>query len=360
MSIPIDRAHVDYAPFKQNNGRGSRTLAEPVPVFLPRSGDFVLRPSMGPDTGNDNNTIIVFGRDRSAYQETRSGDQEEYSTDPEKAKQVSGYSDHMRAGAIDIIVGRGAPYPMSNWSDKKQPLPPTYCWEQTAKLLKGSKAKKLIDDEEHPGWVTDAARIYITQMSDIDTYFRIAGPIDRLDTSPSSAIVLKSDKIRLHSRRDIKIVAGGDFNKGPKMDSNGNSIREPGRIHLMSGNGKSEKQQPIVLGENLVECLREVHEALQDITEIFYTTLKSQMKLNIKIANHIHATAVGPTTTDPLTQIETAFKTFSDIGSIMNIYFTKVNNLNKIKNQFLQRGFDHFDNPGDGSSFILSKHHTVN
>ena len=172
---------------------------------------------------------------------------------------------------------------------------------------------------------------------------------------------MKSDKIRLHSRRDIKIIAGGDFQPGPKMDSNGFSIKEPGRIHLMSGNGRmGGSQQPMVLGDNLVECLKLLIGAVQDVTEVYYSTLKSQMKLNIKVANHIHATGTGPTTTDPLSQIENLFKTFSDVDSIMQTYFTKTNNLNKIKRQFLQRGTKHFSMSDTESSHVLSPHHTVN
>jgi hypothetical protein len=355
-----NKAHVDHEPFKRNNGKGNKCLDEPVPAFHCRSGDFTITAAGRSEYGVNNNAIIVFGRDRSPYQVTRDGQEEMPAKNRNDERQVSGYSDHMAAGSLDLIVGRGAPYPMENWADGPRGLPPAYCWESTSKLTKGSKV--LIDDSPHPGWVTDASRIYITQMADIDKYFRLAGPTDKLDVNPSSAIVLKSDKIRLHSRRDIKIIAGGDFNPGPKMDSNGFSITESGRIHLMSGNGRiGQSQQPMVLGDNLVECLREVHEVLHDMTEIFYTTLKSQMKLNIKIANHIHATGTGPTTTDPLSQIENLFKTFSDVGTIMDIYFMKVNNLSKIKRQFLERGTKHASTPKKTpSSFVLSPHHTVN
>lgn len=351
-----NKAHVDHPPFRVNNGQGSRPLYEPVPALHVRTGDYTISAAGMSSPGTDNNTIILFGRDRSPYQSTREGKEEMPSEHREKELQVSGFSDHMAAGAIDIIVGRGAPYPMANWSDKGSSLPPAYCWQKTAKLPKGNKV--LLHGADHPGWITDSSRIYISQMADIDKYFRIGGPTEKQDLNPSAAIVLKSDKIRLHARRDIKIIAGGDWEPGPKQDSNGFAIKEHGSIHLMSGNDKplADRQQPIVLGDNLVDCLKEMTKLLQDLTEVFYTTLKSQMELNNKVANHIHATGAGPTTTSPLIQIENFFKIFSDVGSIMDIYFSKTNNIKRVNAQFLERRTEDMS----GKTFILSAHHTVN
>ena len=70
----------------------------------------------------------------------------------------------------------------------------------------------------HPGVLMDAARIYISQMCLIDDYFGIAKEISTSNnalnmstevprpTTISSAIMIKADEVRMHSRKDIKIV----------------------------------------------------------------------------------------------------------------------------------------------------------
>ena len=71
---------------------------------------------------------------------------------------------------------------------------------------------------EHDGTIMDAARIYISQMTDVDFHFDLpeVGKI-KYDSNPCSAITLKADRVRINSRRDIRIIAGNDS----QIDSNG-------------------------------------------------------------------------------------------------------------------------------------------
>ena len=91
--------------------------------------------------------------------------------DPLSTTLVSGYSDHQGAGAIDIVVGRGAPFPTKS---KNKPLAPIFT---TIPDKAGHIKKKLANLESHPKMLMDAARIYISQMTDIDENFKIRKPL---------------------------------------------------------------------------------------------------------------------------------------------------------------------------------------
>ena len=90
------KAHVEHGTYMfGNNGRNEKILSEPVPVFLKRPGDKLIQAE------TDNNTMIVLGRDRTGRGESK-----------ENTLGKGSFGDHMGAGAIDIVVGRGAPFVM--------------------------------------------------------------------------------------------------------------------------------------------------------------------------------------------------------------------------------------------------------
>ena len=104
------KSHVDHSGFKWvNDGKYESILVEPVPDFFMRPGDgFCTAKNFG---GFDNNASIIFGRDRSGIGETDGTTNPETGLDDTNSS--SGYSEYMGAGAIDIVVGRGAPFPVS-------------------------------------------------------------------------------------------------------------------------------------------------------------------------------------------------------------------------------------------------------
>ncbi len=335
------KAYTIHLPFEQGfNGKGKRRLDEPAPLPSLRTGDELI-------TGKvDNNARIVLGRDRDPFGAGPRGIKEFESIDEDSISQVSGYSDYMGAGAIDIVVGSGAPYPM-DMSKLERPnnLPPIYTTANSLKL----KASFLSDQSGHPGVLMDAARIYITQMSDIDDYFGIAKRGFKTDLGPTSAIMMKADRIRLHSRRDIKIIAGKE--SGVDIDSNGYLIKEKPRIHLMAGNGTLGNQQPIPLGDNLVECIKSIFEALQDNLEIMHSITKSQAELNTVVENSIRVNPAGPTAPDFVSQIAGVFKKLSDMKDIFSIYYSKFLNLPGQELTYLEPS---------STKYILSRYNTTN
>ena len=164
------KSHVDFAPFQSGqNGRDESALEEPVPRFFARPGDGILTANNF-EPGVDNNTMIIFGRDRTGIGEVDS-------TSAKNRKSKSGYSDYMGAGAIDIVVGRVSPFPLNiegkSWGPlftTKEEIP-----EFQIETLDGTDPENNNQSffTSHPGYAMDAARIYISQMTDIDENFEI-------------------------------------------------------------------------------------------------------------------------------------------------------------------------------------------
>ncbi len=333
--------HIENDEFEAGyNGQGPNPLYEPVPNFQLRPGDEIISPAI------DNNTIIILGRDRDPFRETKEGVRERSANNPIDIETVSGYSDYMGAGAIDIIVGRGAPYAVPGVGSYPNSLPPLYLTKTDNNL----RAVRLRDGEQHPGFVMDAARIYISQMCDIDEYFALKNTeAITVDQGPSSAIILKGDRLRMHSRRDIKIIAGGD--KDTPTDSNGFSIRERGKIHLIAGNGRYGGQQPIPVGNNLVSCLNEIIDSIQAISTILENVIVAQKEVNAALKGHVHGTGTGPTTIpDPILSTYCLNADLGMMEDLRQLISEKTTNTLAIVNNYLSPA---------GSRYINSRYNTT-
>ena len=335
-----------YADFDLNNYNGvGKALKEPVPNIDKLPGSEIYKGEV------DNNARIRIGRDRDPFGSGRYNRKEAFDLTKLKSIDVSGYSNYMGAGAIDLVVGSGAPYPVDHYDteqgEKPAKLPPLYTTVRTGKLGK----QKLGDGEtNHPGILMDSARIYITQMGDIDKYFKIKQFGDAADKNPSSGIVIKADRVRMHSRRDIKIVAGGDVGTG--MDSCGYALSNNGAVHLIANNGAAGPQQNLVLGQNLVKCINGIYEILQDNLEVLNNLVISQMKLNAAISPSIRVGGCGPTASDPLSLIGNCFKILADFKDLFNIWFNKYWNIPIVQQ------FGHMSPSQSG--YILSRNNTTN
>ena len=341
-----------------NAGTGLMPMEEPVPSFPARAGDKVIKPK------TDNNSIIVMGRDRNPFGPPKSkvphGSEEDPNNPKSSKSQVSGFSDHQGAGAITITVGRGAPFPVEKLNHEIYPsgLPSLYTTRKPDFLA----TERLANGVSHPGYVMDAATIYMSQMCQIDDYFKIKKQKITLDKNrspasqtddlgPCSAIMIKADKVRMHSRRDVYIVAGGDADT--THDSNNNRINESGRIHLVSKNGNDPSvrpQSPAVRYNELKDCLLDITKSLKSLGNIVNTNLLSQKLLNFRLANSIVGTAVGMSTQDPLAQAANQVKSLSDMAELLQIHAELTTNINLVEANFL------FES-GQGS--IASRHVTL-
>jgi hypothetical protein len=215
---------------------------EPVPQRIKAKHERVI--------ANSNNAWIVLGRDRPASLASGYG-----------AKGVNG------AGCIDLCVG----------------------------MMAGSQTGPKQTTKVHPNFASDAARIYISQKTDIDENFGLDDGIRQKiregSTKGRSGVGIKADGVRIVARSNgIKLVTGkGKFlNTGAtgEKDSKGETVfpTDEGTIELIVGNDTTEfalsefltpavlqllnlfyqipnkikRLQPMIKGDNLVLCLQTI------------------------------------------------------------------------------------------------------
>ena len=331
------------------DGQGDSELLEPSPEYFTRPGDEKLV--------GQNNTAIILGRD------VAPDNKQAFSTSIKNRQYNSGYSDHMGAGAIDIVAGLMSPFPIEKLGDLKDIV--------VSPAFNTSFPPELQDldltNGKHPGMHMDAARIYISQMTNIDENFLITKDLygdessdplfrkwDKTVVVPTSGIMLKADKVRLHSRQDIKIVTGGP---NELYNSQGNRIKQNNGIHLIAENGIDRDntplpQHPIPLGNNLVRALDSMTGLISDVVGALDAMTEAQIRFNNVVANHFHLAAPGyPTMPDIVSSLQGIITmlehiTKTRLGCIfqdVNIFMYKANYLNPIS-----------------TNYINSRHNTVN
>ena len=153
----------------------------------------------------DNNSDIVFGRDRNSS--LASG---------------KGGSGGTQCGMIDIVAGR------------------------LSSVIAGGDKCDLMTG---PNFAADAARIYITQRGDIDSYFGLPEMKISMSTDNKSAVGIKSDHTRLIGRESVRIYAGKGQFKGYDRYGERNSIG--GVIEPTNGTIELIGRYPGDFGENI-------------------------------------------------------------------------------------------------------------
>jgi len=236
-------------------GIGGDPLFEPVPSYIQTSTEVVVK--------NENNAWIVLGRDR-------------------PKGRMSGYGGRgdTQAASIDIVVGRMASSAISHTGDNQK------VWTD-------------------PDFKEDAARIYMSQKTDIDANFNLAAgsvgaaiavnadefdivdnpnipPPSSFNPEPRSGIALKADGVRLIARQGIKLVTGID-----SINSQGGTIRSVAGIDLIAANDDSDLQ-PFVKGTNMRDAMIRLVDHVDSLAGIVDTFLVHQTSLNQAITNHFH------------------------------------------------------------------------
>lgn len=228
----------------------------------------------------------------------------------------------------------------------------------------------------NPNFYSDAARIYISQRTSIDSHFGLApAPKDR--SVNRSGIGIKADCVRVIGRNSVKIVTGKGIAKGGKdgeTNSIGGKIDGPGSISLIAGNytedstapvakffqkvantltGRETREvkvlQPIPKGDNLVECLRDIVDLINQVGALVGENSTEIKRLARIVALHFHDASGGiglPTTPSSILaarSIPTQLKSFKNL--MQN--FNKIYNELRIEANYLNE---------DGALYINSKH----
>ena len=271
--------------------------------------------------GADNNAFIIIGNDR-----------------VEKRHSGYGGKGHTQCDAIDIVAGLGGHEPAE------------------VKIIKGVEAHMT----QNPNFFVDAARIYISQKTDVDKNFGIGefGPSqkDKEDTKDDknigkhgakSAIAVKADNIRVIGRESLKLVTGTD-----RFNSQGGEVLGKSGIEIVAMN-KVEDLQPIVLGDNLQLALVTIIDNIEALAKIFQAYTKYQMKFNQAVQSHTHNSPFFARPTLPSeTVIAGGIRCDIEQASKTDFSILKhVTNLAGVKHNFLI---------DSGESFINSRLNKVN
>jgi len=256
--------------------------------------------------GIDNNAFIIIGNDR-----------------PGKLHEGYGGKGHTQSDCIDLVAGLGGPCVKE--VEKRE-----------TKTLDGKEVLVDLKTTINPNFFLDAARIYISQKTDIDKNFGLGefGPSSKeqdQEKDPKrigkygakSAIAAKADNIRIIGRESIQIVTGTD-----KKNSVGGSVLGKSGIELVAMN-KYEELQPMVLGDNLIELLEKIVDKVDKLSKVNNGTMKYQMKLNQALQHHTHASPFFGIQTLPSAACLAA-GVQCDLEMVMNSEISTVKNLTNL------------------------------
>lgn len=191
------------------------------------------------------NSYIILGRDRM-------GDE------------ASGFGGRGKpnSNAIDIVVGLA--------SSKENPSRPGEYLTPT--------------DTVNKDHIHDAARIYISQRTNLDKSFKeTLGKNYRDNRKGVSGIGMKADTILIQGRRNVKIKAHPS--KNSEKDSHGNDIPVDKRIELITG----DELEPIVKGKKLVNLLKKMFKQQSQNRSAILGLIKNINQLRAVLMLHTHA-----------------------------------------------------------------------
>lgn len=213
-----------------------------------------------------------------------------------------------------------------------------------------SVAPTALDNDQRLGYadksfILDAARIYISEMTDIDDNFGLVdGGVG--NSKAKSAIALKADGLRFIARDGIKLVTKTDL-----RNSKGVEVTEHAGIDLIANNN-DESLQPMVLGFNLVECLNAMIDEMDHIQDRIQSFIDQQSQYNQKIATHTHYSPFFgiPNTVDPSIAVKFGSMTVDNLLNVEVPYYTQKIDFLGLKGTYLE----------NGEKSIKSKYNRVN
>jgi hypothetical protein len=292
------------------SGLGGSPLIESNPEFRKLKGENIIK--------TPNNAYIVLGRDRpgqTIYDLERD--------DPEEDKSGYGGRGHTSSAAIDLVVGRKGP--------------PEYSGDPPGQ------------NKVNPNFISDSARIYISQKTDIDENFDLLPGPGSPATEAKSGIGLKADTIRIIGRESIRLVTMGPGTR-TSFDS---EIVSTGGIDLMAGND-DEDMQPLVKGDNLSEALEAMVDLISDTAGIISGFLQHQMELDNALTTHFHNSPFfGLPTTPSQTILPVGNKT------MMNLFSKTKLDLVMFKLSLVEYKFKYLS-PNNEKDYINSKFNSTN
>ena len=213
-----------------SQGAAGSQMLEPRPQYIKADNERIISDSNG--------SFIVLGRDR-------------------PGSRISGYGHEHRSARIDMVVGRVAADGPRAYNENNEAL--------------------FVDNS----FKTDAARIYISEKADIDTYFNLkAGTVGMSKTR--SAVGIKADAVRIIAREGIKLVT-----RPEARNSQGGLIEVVRGIDLIAGNDDTNLE-PLVKGGQIIKMFNSLIDWVGKLDGIVDGILLQQMTFNTALTSHTH------------------------------------------------------------------------
>jgi hypothetical protein len=233
----------------------------------------------------------------------------------------------------------------------------------------GNLAKKHSDEGEEnlvdPNFKLDAARVYLSQMSNPDYHFGLAaGTVgNTTQQSPRSTVALKADTLRFVARENIKLVTRTD-RKNSQGGACGGIDQAVYGINLIAMNDdRPGMLQPMVKGDNLNEFLKGLVDQVAELRTLFKNFVTYDRELTQALLTHTHYSPFYGIKTSPALDDLLPKGTESLINKLTNVEVqlqSHVQSLAMLQNNYLEA-------PGgaetveDGKSlYILSKYNHAN
>ena len=216
---------------------------------------------------------VHFKTARNSWQKQKGGAYIVLGNDrPDSVRSGYGAKGAQKAATIDLVVGRMA------------------------------SAKPKVGSYVDNSFFADAARIYISQLTNVDTNFGLASGGSSFSQNACSAVAVKADAIRIIGREGIKIVTGTGrgvkgFGTSGETNSRGGAIEQPAPpIELIAGNsieprqipggkmllpGEVNRLQPVPLGNNTADALEELHGLLGEVWSALFNFALVQSGQNV-------------------------------------------------------------------------------
>jgi len=238
--------------FSNYSGVNNESLAEIKTVYKQTSNETVIN--------SKTNCFIILGSDR-------------------PGAEGSGYGGIGQSGAaaIDLVAGHLGSRPINNINGVPVPSSKSFS--------------------------ADAARVYISQMCDIDEYFNIpkrsaqigSVTLDIEESTARSGVGIKADAVRFIGRETIKLVTSHLGNNSQEFPI------DAGGVDIIAGyeiDDIKHSLQPMVKGDNLLGLLRAIVGLIEDVQANVNSFLVRQNAINTIVMHHSHQ--VHDTVTKPM------------------------------------------------------------
>jgi hypothetical protein len=232
------------------------------------------------------NSFVVLGRDRNSTWGSGNGGK-----------------GMLQCGMIDLVAGRGQLIIADNKKNNKD-------------ILQGVSYVG-------PMFHSDAARVYITQKAeDIDQYFGLK-PSGGAHAINKSAVAAKADQVRLIGREKVRIYCGrGNWDGFETGIGETNSLGERLQGQVIELQVGDQELHPMVLGNKLVDYLKEKNKKEKKVYEMLNT-----INLNLMVLNGIVSALPGAgLALGPFMQ-KNSTHFLESILSTLNTYLDEINYL---------------------------------